>query len=599
MWRPNLVRLRTNVQNTNSAADDQRRRTGGRGPGCTTSTTTASATRERADPQRDDQRRVGRQPGRLARAQARELHRRVEPRSDDHAGSTPSRRGRKSFARPMTKSFWRITVPLRADQQQHDAVPREQAGQRDDERRDADLRDDQPVERPDRRGRRRATIDDREPGRQHVAVAGSAGSRSSTPPTPQTKPTERSISPSSSDERRCPCRSSRSGAIWTIRLTKLPAVRKLVVLGLEDDRDDDQADDDRQRAELAAADVGPPALRVRADGVWRAGVAAASAAAAEVRSAALMRPPPRAGRAPSESLPAVIASTTSCWFVSRALELGDVLAEAQHRDRSRRPRRCRAGCARSARPPRPCSPRRATRSSTCRVCATPSAAVGSSRITTLASSTSRPWRPRPTGAGRPRAPATVWRTERIVVTERPLSVSRRPLLHRRLVEAPQRRELLAARGTCSGRRRGCRPARGPGRRPRCPRPAASFGPWMFTGLPSKRISPLVDRVDAGDALDQRRLAGAVVADERHDLAGARRGSRPRRAPERRRSASRPRAARGSGRQLSPSSVGATAGAPSGAPGSSVVYRPASVHVSRSLPAQISSFFRKPLADVRP
>jgi hypothetical protein len=30
---------------------------------------------------------------------------------------------------------------------------------------------------------------------------------------------------------------------------------------------------------------------------------------------------------------------------------------------------------------------------------------------------------------------------------------------------------------------------------------------------------LVDRVDAGDALDQRRLAGAVVADERHHLAG--------------------------------------------------------------------------------
>ena len=30
----------------------------------------------------------------------------------------------------------------------------------------------------------------------------------------------------------------------------------------------------------------------------------------------------------------------------------------------------------------------------------------------------------------------------------------------------------------------------------------------------------VERVDAGDALDQRRLAGAVVADERHDLARA-------------------------------------------------------------------------------
>jgi hypothetical protein len=43
---------------------------------------------------------------------------------------------------------------------------------------------------------------------------------------------------------------------------------------------------------------------------------------------------------------------------------------------------------------------------------------------------------------------------------------------------------------------------------------------MRHGSPSKRISPLVHRVDAGDALDQRRLAGAVVADERHHLAVA-------------------------------------------------------------------------------
>ena len=50
-----------------------------------------------------------------------------------------------------------------------------------------------------------------------------------------------------------------------------------------------------------------------------------------------------------------------------------------------------------------------------------------------------------------------------------------------------------------------------------PRPS---GCWMCTGLPSNKISPLSGRVDAGDALDQRRLAGAVVADERHDLAVA-------------------------------------------------------------------------------
>ena len=75
-----------------------------------------------------------------------------------------------------------------------------------------------------------------------------------------------------------------------------------------------------------------------------------------------------------------------------------------------------------------------------------------------------------------------------------------------------------------------------------PSAAASFGPWMCDGLALEEDLARVDGVDAGDALDERRLAGAVVADERHDLARGRRGSRPRRAPARRRSASRPRAA---------------------------------------------------------
>ena len=76
------------------------------------------------------------------------------------------------------------------------------------------------------------------------------------------------------------------------------------------------------------------------------------------------------------------------------------------------------------------------------------------------------------------------------------------------------------RGTCCGRRRGCRTARGPGRRPRCPSALASLGPCTVTGWPSKRYSPVVEGVDAGDALDQGALAGAVVTDERGDLAGA-------------------------------------------------------------------------------
>ena len=85
-------------------------------------------------------------------------------------------------------------------------------------------------------------------------------------------------------------------AAWTIRLTKLPAVRKFV-LRLEDDRDDDQADDDRQRAEVAGPDAGPPA-RAYAQALGADGRCGRRARAAldGCRAVALMRSPlPAAG----------------------------------------------------------------------------------------------------------------------------------------------------------------------------------------------------------------------------------------------------------------------------------------------------------------
>ncbi len=45
-----------------------------------------------------------------------------------------------------------------------------------------------------------------------------------TPPTPDTKPIDRSISPSSSTNM-TPMAITAYGAVWTIRLTKFPAVR--------------------------------------------------------------------------------------------------------------------------------------------------------------------------------------------------------------------------------------------------------------------------------------------------------------------------------------------------------------------------------------
>ena len=52
-----------------------------------------------------------------------------------------------------------------------------------------------------------------------------------------------------------------------------------------------------------------------------------------------------------------------------------------------------------------------------------------------------------------------------------------------------------------------------------PSAAASRGVRMCTGRPSQMISPRVGRVDPGDALDQHRLARAVVAGQRGHLAG--------------------------------------------------------------------------------
>ena len=76
-----------------------------------------------------------------------------------------------------------------------------------------------------------------------------------------------------------------------------------------------------------------------------------------------------------------------------------------------------------------------------------------------------------------------------------------------------------ARGTCSGRCRGCRTARGPGARSRCRGRRRPAGCGCAHGLPSQQDLAAVGRVDAGDALDQHRLAGAVVAGQRRDLAG--------------------------------------------------------------------------------
>jgi hypothetical protein len=53
-----------------------------------------------------------------------------------------------------------------------------------------------------------------------------------------------------------------------------------------------------------------------------------------------------------------------------------------------------------------------------------------------------------------------------------------------------------------------------------PASRASCGLWKSTGLPSDAHRAVVQARDAAEQLHQRRLAGAVLAHERPDLAGA-------------------------------------------------------------------------------
>ena len=153
---------------------------------------------------------------------------------------------------------------------------------------------------------------------------------------------------------------------------------------------------------------------------------------------------------------------------------------------------------------------------------TPSAAVGSSSITSFGSPSSE--RAIATaGAGRRRACRPRCARSAIVTAERARAARRRCCSIADLVELAQTGPPLAissGRGRGSRPRRGCRRARGPGRRWRCRASAASCG-VVDRHRPCRRTrsSPASAGWIAGDRLDQRRLAGAVVAHQRDDLAG--------------------------------------------------------------------------------
>ena len=164
--------------------------------------------------------------------------------------------------------------------------------------------------------------------------------------------------------------------------------------------------------------------------------------------------------------------------------------------------------------PRPRSRTRSIRSSTSAVCATPSAAVGSSSMISFGSSSSE------------RAIATVWRwpPDSEATGSRTLGMRAESSLssvQARISIATSSswsglsslpRKMLATTSRFSHSARSWKTVA-------MPSPSAALGSLSVDGLAAKGDGARAGLMDAGQDLDQRRLARAVVADQRHDLAG--------------------------------------------------------------------------------
>ena len=270
---------------------------------------------------------------------------------------------------------------------------------------------------------------------------------------------------------------------------------------------------------------------------------AASPAAAQWSGSSLMAAPvgacrcrPCAARRPARrdtalSVAPVIAPTSS-WLDASGIEDAVVAPEPQHddavghgahvlhvvADHDRRRARGRA--------------RRSIRFSTSAVCATPSAAVGSSRRISLGLAAAASGRSRRSGAARRRARR---RRSRTLGMRAESSLQQRPGpdLHRHLVE-PQRAQLaaeedvgddvevLAEREVLEHRRDAECDGAAPGRA-------------IVTSLPPKVIVPALGGCTPARILTRVDLPAPLSPDQRDDLAGVRRRGRCRSARRRRRS----------------------------------------------------------------
>ena len=216
----------------------------------------------------------------------------------------------KSFASPITKSFWRITVPR---------LPISSSTTPFQASRPASVTTNDGT--PTLVMIRPCSTPIPSPAASAIKIATAVGSSlpsgvsssaTSTPPTPETKPIERSISPSSSANV-TPIAITAYGAVCTIRLTKFDAVRKRsfwIWKTIAITTRPTMIGSEPRSPDLTSVE---PAARVRADGLARRRARRRGGLGDGAHVSASCWP------GTLESLPAVIASTTCCWFVSERL----------------------------------------------------------------------------------------------------------------------------------------------------------------------------------------------------------------------------------------------------------------------------------------
>src|SRR3954452_1739122 len=300
--------------------------------------------------------------------------------------------GRKSLAKPMKKVFWMMTVPL--SPMSSSTAPFQASRPASVTTKDGTpsfvmiTPCSRPMPMPAARASTSAgpaanTLWLPGAGSEHVVLVGE-GQQRDDPPRHTADVADRQVDLAQQQHEDDPHADGREGGRLDDEVDEVASGEEVRVLRLEDDPDDDQADDDRQRAQLAGLDADPPAAGVvpqalRADGRGgrraraafdRCGCGGAHAITSSVTPGTF------------DSLPAVIASTTCVCVTSVRLYSPTFWARRSTVMLSATSKMsCRLW--EMSTTARPCSPRRLTRSSTCRVWPTPRAAVLQSRITTF------------------------------------------------------------------------------------------------------------------------------------------------------------------------------------------------------------------------